>query len=280
MRSTRKRATRPATYQPVESVPVTSAEMRRAGCRRQARGHSQDSTGRDVAHTVTHRSWVNVETRLVRRTGCLTSRAESPGASCAGAVVWLPRRSWRSTTRMGSPLATSTRVQNALPRLQVALGEASLTESRCLRQEGRSSTTGAMARCQGKSEILAPPDPGGCGSSTPGPSRIRAPSLRSAFTLCLNGARPARAELTKGNTTTGIPRRGASAGCPGRGCRQVRPPSAATDNKLHWIQVQAFRVVRALTIAALMRSGSCFAWMASGPATGWEMAWPWWSSKA
>ena len=45
-----------------------------------------------------------------------------------------------------------------------------------------------MASCQGKSEILSPPDPGGWGSNSPGPSRIRTPSLRSAFTLSLNGA--------------------------------------------------------------------------------------------
>jgi hypothetical protein len=64
----------------------------------------------------------------------------------------------------------------------------------------------AMASCHGKSETLSPPVPGGWGSNSPGPSRTRMPSLRSAFTLSLNGARPARAELTKGRTTTGMPR--------------------------------------------------------------------------
>ena len=71
-----------------------------------------------------------------------------------------------------------------------------------------------MASCQGKSEILSSPDPGGWGSNSPGPSRIRAPSLRSAFTLSLNGARLARAEFTKGKATTRILRPGASARMP------------------------------------------------------------------
>src|SRR5262249_20011409 len=77
----------PPTCQHAESVPVTSADWRRSRMPQQTRGRSQDSTGRDVAHTVTHGSWVNIEARLVRRTGCLASRAGSPGANCAGAVV-------------------------------------------------------------------------------------------------------------------------------------------------------------------------------------------------
>jgi hypothetical protein len=71
-----------------------------------------------------------------------------------------------------------------------------------------SSGTDAMASCPGKSEILSPPDPGGCGSNSPGPSRIRTPSPRNASTLSLKGARPASAELTKGRATTGMPRPG------------------------------------------------------------------------
>src|SRR5215510_13791557 len=42
--------------------------------------------------------------------------------------------------------------------------------------------------------------------------RVGTPSLRSAFTLCLNGAGLARAEFTKGRATAGMPRTGAPPG--------------------------------------------------------------------
>jgi len=57
-------------------------------------------------------------------------------------------------------------------------------------------------------------NPGACGPNSPDPSSISTPSLRSDFTLCLYGARAARAELTKGRTTTGIPKAAASARMP------------------------------------------------------------------
>jgi len=57
-------------------------------------------------------------------------------------------------------------------------------------------------------------NPGACGPNSPDPSSISTPSLRSDFTLCLYGARAARAELTKGRTTTGILKAAASARMP------------------------------------------------------------------
>jgi hypothetical protein len=61
-------------------------------------------------------------------------------------------------------------------------------------------------RCQGKVAARPLPVRGGCGWIPPGPRRTVTPSARRDSTLRRNGARSARAVLTKGRTTVGTPR--------------------------------------------------------------------------